>query len=209
MSGNIISVNPVSILITAGNVLILYLILRHFLFKPVHRILDARAKELSDIDAKAKAEEAAAEQKKQQYEEKLSKAESECKELLLSSSEKAGKEADRILSDARKQAANIISDARQKAEIDEKRREDESNRRIAEIVAEAVQKIAASENTDELNMDLYDNFLSTSKDGKDASPKEADAAPAGKDTGSAAMSPDSTSAVTEKGTAESGENGNK
>ena len=61
----IISVNIWNILISLANLVILFLILKHFLFKPVKKVMDERAKSIQDgYDNAEKAQEEAEENKK-------------------------------------------------------------------------------------------------------------------------------------------------
>lgn len=71
------------------NLLILFLLMKKFLFGPITRMLDARAKGVSDTLDQADARLAEAEQSKQEY--------------------------DKQLADARSQAAQIIAESRKRA----------------------------------------------------------------------------------------------
>ena len=55
MSGfeSIVGVNPWTALTTFCNMIITFLILRHFLFKPVKKMIDDRQKEIDDLYADA------------------------------------------------------------------------------------------------------------------------------------------------------------
>ena len=65
---DIISVNIWDILISLINLLILFLVFKHFLFKPVQKMLDQRKQQVEDIYAAADESRTAAEDMKQQYE---------------------------------------------------------------------------------------------------------------------------------------------
>ena len=56
------------------NILIMFLILRKFLFKPVKKMIDERQKEVDDMYANAEQAEKAADEMKADYEQKLAKA---------------------------------------------------------------------------------------------------------------------------------------
>ena len=80
----LISVNIPHIIITIINLLILFLLIKKFLFKPVQRILDARKAEVDKIYADAHETQEAADKDKQLYEEKLETAEAEADAILES-----------------------------------------------------------------------------------------------------------------------------
>ena len=113
----IVSIHPVSIIITIANVLILFFILKHFLLKPVDRILDERAKKI--IDDREKAEKAAADADalKKSYDDKLKEIEKAEKDRIAEASKKASEEYDRIIGDANKRADKIIEEAGRRADM--------------------------------------------------------------------------------------------
>ena len=82
------------------NLLILFLLMKKFLFGPITRMLDARAKGVSDTLDQADARLAEAEQSKQEYDEQLA--------------------------DARSQAAQIIAESRKRADLAYSRRMEEA-----------------------------------------------------------------------------------
>ena len=133
MSGNIISIDPVSIVITVVNVLILFLILRFLLFKPVNEVLEKRRKSI--LDEKEKAEEAVknAEDKVKKYESDMQDIEKVKAEAVAESKKKANQEYERIVGDAEKRASEIISEAEAKATAEQKRKRLEAEKEIAEI----------------------------------------------------------------------------
>ena len=82
------------------NLLILFLLMKKFLFGPITRMLDARAKGVSDTLDQADARLTEAEQSKQEY--------------------------DKQLADARSQAAQIIAESRKRADLAYSRRMEEA-----------------------------------------------------------------------------------
>ena len=156
----IVSIHPVSIIITIANVLILFLILKRFLFAPVDKILEARA--VNIIENKEKAEKAAAEAEalKKKYDEKTAEIEQAEKSRLSEANRKAAEEYDRIIKDANKRADQIIEDAGRKAEREAAFRDAEQERKIADIVTAATRKIAAANNSAEMDNSLMEEFLS-------------------------------------------------
>lgn len=166
MSNNIVSIDPFSILITVANVLILFGILRHFLFKPVNEVLAKRAAAIKEENDKAEAARRDAETARQDYENKVSGIKTMEEEAVKDSQKKASEEYDRILTDARTKASAIVSEAEKKAEMEQKNRMAEADQRLCDIVAKAAAKIAATENSQALNSGLYDEFIS--KAGEDS-----------------------------------------
>ena len=156
----IVSIHPASIAFTIANVLILFFILKRFLFAPVDKILQERAHRI--VENKENAEKAAeeAEELKKKYSEKVAEIEEAEKTRLSEANRKAVEEYDRIINDANKRAEQIIEDAGRKAEMEAAVRDAEQERKIAEIVTAAAKKIAAGSNNAETDNSLLEDFLS-------------------------------------------------
>ena len=163
---NIISIAPVSILITIVNLLILMGILKHFLFKPVNAILEKRQEAINADLQQASAAMKEGEDYRREYEEKLTQIEQLKKEALVESEKKGAEEYDRVISDARKQAEEILAEARVQSELEDRKRRSELESELAHLVTLATARVsAASEAAQEqsslnsLNSSLYDTFL--------------------------------------------------
>ena len=151
-----------NILWTIINLLILYVLLRKFLFGRVHKIMDERAAQLQKIHADADADRQEAEKLWKQNEDILRKADEELAVKEAASREKAGVEYDRIVSDANEKSAQIIEEARKKAQAAADIMKQQAAVEIAGMVKDAAAKVAAADE----NQRLYDDFLSQVKDGQ-------------------------------------------
>ena len=96
------------------NLLILFLLMKKFLFGPITRMLDARAKGVSDTLDQADARLAEAEQSKQEYDEQLA--------------------------DARSQAAQIIAESRKRADLAYSRRMEEAEQDVQRLNEQAARQ---------------------------------------------------------------------
>ena len=112
-----------TILFTLFNTIILFLALKHFLFKPVQKVLEDRkaAVDQSLLDAeeaqnRAKAAEA-------EYHEKLANAKEESASMLRSATRKAQQRSDEIVAKAREEAAGIMQQNRDELERERRRAE--------------------------------------------------------------------------------------
>ena len=151
-----------NILWTIINLLILYVLLRKFLFGRVHKIMDERAAQLQKIYADADADRQEAEKLWKQNDDILRKADEELAVKEAASREKAGVEYDRIVSDANEKSAQIIEEARKKAQAAADIMKQQVAVEIAGMVKDAAAKVAAADE----NQRLYDDFLSQVKDGQ-------------------------------------------
>ncbi|HAE92437.1 MAG TPA: ATP synthase F0 subunit B [Tissierella sp.] len=101
-----------SMILAWAALLLLYLFLRHFLYKPVSQFLnDRKAKIQSDIDgAKTLKEEAIT--LRDDYESRISLAKKESQEIIESARKRGEELKEDILAEARKEAESIVSRAR-------------------------------------------------------------------------------------------------
>ena len=148
-----------NLLWTIVNLLIIYGLVRVFLFKPVKKILEARQAEIDSQYADAQAAQETAEKLKSQYEESLSDASKEKMQIISDAREKAGGEYDKIVSDAKAQAQRIVEDARKAAEKEQQQRMQQAQEQIADLVVVATAKLMASKGNAEADRELYNQFI--------------------------------------------------
>ena len=122
MEGLSAIINPVSLLMHLVNIVILYIVFRLLLYKPVAKFMKSRqerfAKEREELDA----EKAEADAIRAQGDEILHKARSDAETQVAQIMAQADKDAKSIREEAQKQAGVIIENAKQEAQ-EEKRRQ--------------------------------------------------------------------------------------
>ena len=102
------------------NLLLVYLILRKFLFKPVKKMIDERQKEVDDMYAAAESSKTDAAAMKAEYEERLEKAEEESDEIVRTAIRKAQLKEETILREADEKAARVLARAEEQIELEKK-----------------------------------------------------------------------------------------
>ena len=132
---DVISVNIWSILISLCNLLILFFIIKKFLYKPVRKMLAERQAAVDKVYSEADEALRSAEQDRLTYSQKLEQADSECDALLKSAKENADRRGSEIISDAQSQAADI--------ELEKQKAADGMRRRIADISVDVAEKLLA------------------------------------------------------------------
>ena len=110
----IISITPWTIIFSICNLLILFALVKKFLFKRVMAILDARQQELDGMYDAAGKDRADTAQMKEEYAERMSHAREEADSLVRSAVDAAKKRGDAIVTEAKAEAAHM----KQKAESD-------------------------------------------------------------------------------------------
>lgn len=156
---DVISVNLWDILISLGNLLLLYWLAKRFLFKPVQRVLARRQEELDAQYANAAQAEAEARENRAMWESKLSGATDEANAILQNAVDTARNREARILADAQNRAEGIVSAARAEAELEMQNAADGVRRSIVEVSGALTEKMLGREINTEDHARLIDSFL--------------------------------------------------
>ena len=145
----------INLLFTVINLIIIYVIIRKLLFKPVKKIIAQREAEINKQyeDAKATQDNAAA--LKVQYEQALSGAQEEKAAVISDARVKAGAEYDRIVADARKEAVK-----------EQEKTIKQAKDQIEELVVAATAKVVASGQGEAADRELYNQFLTKTGENK-------------------------------------------
>ena len=164
---DVISVNLWQILISLANLVLLFLIVKKFLFRPVKNVLDKRRAELDERYAAAEAAEASANQSRESWEKTLSGARSEADAILQEASEQAKARGDKLVAEAKEKADGIIESARSEAELEKQKAADEIRREIVAVSGALAEKLLEREiNTDD-HRALIDSAIKEMGDGND------------------------------------------
>lgn len=154
----------ISILWTIINLLILYWLLKKFLFGRVRGILKAREDQIKKSYDDAAAVQKDADDIKAQYEAKLQNADADADKIRSDARKNADAEYDRIVSEATDKSNDIIEAAKKKAVAEADRQKRDAEDKITGMVKEASRKIVASQSDEQ----MYDAFLNeVSTDNKD------------------------------------------
>ncbi|MBP5410414.1 MAG: ATP synthase F0 subunit B [Lachnospiraceae bacterium] len=149
-----------SILFTVINLLILFVAMKLFLFKPVKNIIAKRQEEADAAALEAEARAAEADKSKAEYEKAVAKTEAEREQILTEARKQADEEYQKTLAEARSEAEIIKKEASTEGEKRKQRIISEAGKEIGDMIASATTKILG--NVEE--SDLYDAFLNTMED---------------------------------------------
>ena len=152
---DIISVNIWQILISLINLLILFLMLKKFLFKPVQKIMAARQAQVDQVYEDADKRLQSATQMKQEYEQRLSNARDEADTLVKNATVTAQKRGDQLMSEAQQQASRLKQKAEEEIEQQKKQMLNEVRQDISELAVDSASKVIERE----INKGDYDAFV--------------------------------------------------
>ena len=155
----IISVNLWQILISLANLLLIYLILKKFLFKPIKKVMDQRQAMVDEQFAAAAAAEEKANQDKADWEARLATADAEADARIQAADETARRHGDRIVADARDKAQGILRQAEAEAVLERQKASAGMKQEIAAVSAELAEKMLEREINPEDHRAMIASFL--------------------------------------------------
>ena len=156
---DVISINLWQILISLANLVILFLIVKKFLFKPVKKLFAKRQAELDHQYAAANAAEKQAQEHKAAWEKKLQSANEEADGIIKDATDAAKYRATQIVEEANAKAAGIQSRAEAEALLTQKRAEEEIKKEIVEVSSAIAEKMLEREFNEADHRALIDTFL--------------------------------------------------
>ena len=148
-----------TILYTIANILILFLLLRIFLFKPINKIMEERTKAIEGDLAHAEDSKAEAEKLKQEYTEALDEARHEALKIVADAREQAVNARSDILQKAEKEAQETFALNAKAIENERKRSVQAAHSKFADLAIAAASKIIGKSVDDNDNRQLVDDFL--------------------------------------------------
>lgn len=163
MEGLSAIVNPLSLLMHLVNIVILYIVFRLLLYKPVAKFMKSRqerfAKEREELDA----EKAEADAIRAQGDEILHTARSDAETQVAQIMAQADKDAKSIREEAQKQAGVIIENAKQEAQEEKRRQLEAMHDQVMELSVALASRILEREIKPEDHQKLMEEFLSEVK----------------------------------------------
>lgn len=154
-----IGVNPFTLIFAWVNLIILYLFLKKLLFKPIKNMIDSRQKEIDDMYLDAETSVKDANGMKAEYEEKISRANDECDEILRSAVRRAQLREEEILKEADAKARLTMERAEEQIRLEKKNALNEVKDEISGMaidIATAVLERDVNKNDHE---QLIDDFI--------------------------------------------------
>lgn len=130
-------------IILAVNMFILFTVASYFFINPIKKILKGRQDRIANDREQARTDKEAAEDLKNQYEEKIRNVEKDAEIILSEARQKALKSEDRIVSEAKEEAARIIAHAKAEAELEKKKAADDIKKEIIEVATLMAGKVVA------------------------------------------------------------------
>ncbi len=164
----VFSLNLWQMLISLCNLIILFLILKKFLYKPVRRALEERKQAVEGVYADAQKALDTANASKTEYERELAGIRERADSMLASATADANKRSEAILSDARERADGMMRQAKNDISLERRKAESGIRSEIADVSTALTEKLLAREINSDDHRKLIDDFLAEMEDGNDA-----------------------------------------
>ena len=156
----IISINLWQVLISLCNLLLLFLVLKKFLFKPVKAVLDRRDAEINERYEKADEALKAAEDDRKEWDDKMLTARAEAEGIVRRATVAAERRSSTILYSANNQADEIVRQARVEALQEKRKAQAGIKAEIVGLSSALTEKLLEREINEEDHRALIDEFLS-------------------------------------------------
>ncbi len=156
---DVISVNLWQMLASLLNLVLLFLLVKKFLYKPVKKMLLQRQSTIEGNFAEAEKAKEAALLDQKAYEEKLADAKGEADRVIKSAVDIAAQREREILEDAKEKADGIVRRAEADAILKKKKAEDAIRREIVEVSSALTEKMLEREITKDDHKQLIDSFI--------------------------------------------------
>ena len=153
-----------NLLFTVINLLLLFVLMKIFLFKPVQKIIAARQAEADKQFDEAAAKQAEADGLKAQYAKSIASVEEEKSKAMQETMKKADAEYQRIVGDAESKAKQIKEDAAGEDENQKTQILKKAEKEIADMVVYSAVKVVGKNSGADVDSSLYNEFLDKAGD---------------------------------------------
>ncbi|MCD7731764.1 MAG: F0F1 ATP synthase subunit B [Oscillospiraceae bacterium] len=153
------SIDLTSIIGTLINTLLLFFVVKHFLFDKVNAVLESRKTEVEKTYEDADEALKNAKELETEYTEKLSGAKEESAEIIRSATKKAQVRSDEIIGEAKDEARSLVAKANSDIEKERKRAVNQIKDEISDIALSIAEKVVSKEIDPKTHEKLIDGFI--------------------------------------------------
>lgn len=154
-----VGVNFWTMLFAWCNLLILYLFLKKFLFKPVKKMIDTRQEEVDQMYSSAEEKCKEAEELKDEYEKRLSAAKEESEEILKSAQRRAALKEEEIVNEAKAEAERVLLRADEKIELERKKILNEVKDEVSGLAVDIASAVIGRDVAEDEHRELINSFI--------------------------------------------------
>ena len=149
----------VTLAFTILNILVLFFILKKFLFKPVTKHMDDRTKKIQDALDAAEESKEMVRQMKIEYDEKIKAAKDEGQKVIEMYKKMAEKEYNSIIETAKTEADQMIANAKAELQVEKEQLITSIKGEISDLVLATSEKVLKENLDDDTNRKLISEFI--------------------------------------------------
>lgn len=154
-----VTIDVWTMIFTWGNLIILLLLMKKFLFKPVNNILEKRKNEVDEMYKNASESEKTANELKNEYSVKLSKAKEEAEDIVKTASRKAVLKEEEIINEANLEASRIIERAKHQIDLEKSNAMAELREEVSDISVMIASKVLEKDINVAEHKEMIDKFI--------------------------------------------------
>lgn len=163
-----LSLDPFNLVCIIVNLIVLYILMKKFVFGRVLNVIEARQQMINEEKAGAKAVREEADRLKKEYEENLRQADETSNRIVQDARNRAQSEYSRILDRAAADAEAMKAGAQKSIAMEREKAMDDLHAQIMDLAVEAAGKIMSEKAGPENDNILYDAFIKEAGDVDDA-----------------------------------------
>ena len=164
---DVISVNIWLIIISLCNLIILFLIIKKFLYKPVKKMLAERQSQLDKTYSEAEEAKLEAENDRKEWSDRISKVQNEADSIIENAQTQAKRMGDKLTDDAKRRADGIVKNAEEQAKLEKKKAEDSVKKEIADVSVLIAEKMIGREINENDHRNVIDEAIDEIGDSDD------------------------------------------
>jgi len=158
----------INLVFTIINLLVLYLLMKKFLFGPIIKVMDVRKAMIDQQFAGAKEQEDQAKALKEQYEGALKSAREESFQIMEQARKEAKAQADITVEDTQAKVSAMLAKAQEDINTERENAMRQMKDDVASLAMEAAGKIIGKNSGADQDLSLYDQFIEKAGDPDDS-----------------------------------------
>ena len=158
----------INLVFTIINLLVLYLLMKKFLFGPIIKVMDERKAMIDQQFAGAKAQEDQAKALKEQYEGALKSAREESFQIMEQARKEAKAQADKTVEDTQAKVSAMLAKAQEDINTERENAMRQMKDDVASLAMEAAGKIIGKNSGADQDLSLYDQVIEKAGDPDDS-----------------------------------------
>lgn len=149
----------VNFLLQIAATIVLFLVIRHFLFKSVSEFLAARKEKIANDIEEAKLQREEADNLRKEYESRIDEAKNEARSIVESAKKRGEELKDQIVVEAKTEAGNVLTKARNDIEREKEKTMAELKSEVVEIAMMAAEKVVEKSLDDKAHKEMINKFI--------------------------------------------------